>query len=171
MNLPVELQADEHVVHFTRRHWYFLLRGTLVPVLLAVVPAALLLWLAGSVERVERIGAIAAAVWLLALGVGVYFAWYRYWNDIWVITNQRLIDSYKRHWFHHDLASADLVNVEDVSLSRSGLFGTMLNFGDLRVQTAAEQLNFTLGGIPRPAATLAILDRTRDAARRDALRP
>ncbi len=43
----------------------------------------------------------------------------------------------------------------------------MLNYGELRCQTAGEQPNFILGGIPDPTGVLAILDRARDAARRD----
>ena len=108
-----------------------------------------------------------AVVWALSLAVRGYFRWYRYHHDVWLITNQRLIDSLRRHWFHHQVASADLVDIEDVSMSRSGVLQTMLDFGDLRVQTAGEQERFVLGNIHHPERVLTIIDRARDDARQE----
>lgn len=94
-----------------------------------------------------------------------YFTWYRYENDIWVVTNQRLLDSLKSHWFHHRMASADLVDVEDIAVVREGFLQTIFKFGDLKCQTAGEQPNFVLAGIPDPVSVLGTIDRARDAAR------
>ena len=91
--------------------------------------------------------------------------YYRYQNDIWVLTNQRLIDSYKAHWFSHRMVTADLVNIQNILAHREGLFQTWLNFGDLECETAGERQRFILAGIPRPSDALAEVDRARDAAR------
>jgi hypothetical protein len=110
--------------------------------------------------------ALALLLWALYWGVRAYFHWYRYQNDIWAVTNQRLVDSIKRHWFHHQMASADLVDVEDIRVVREGVLHTMFNFGDVRCQTAGEVPNFILDGIPDPTRVLAVVDAARDAARR-----
>jgi hypothetical protein len=95
-----------------------------------------------------------------------YFTWYRYHNDLWAVTNQRIVDSIRRHWFHHRMSSADLVDVEDINVVREGILPTMFNFGDVRCQTAGEVPNFILAGVPRPSEILATIDAARDAARR-----
>jgi len=82
-----------------------------------------------------------------------------------VVTNQRIIDSLRRHWFHHRIASADLVDVEDIAVHREGALATMFNFGDLRCQTAGTEPNFILAGIPDPTGLLATVDAARDASR------
>src|SRR5688500_9817166 len=111
--------------------------------------------------------AVALFVWALFWGVRAYFHWYRYQNDIWAVTNQRLVDSIKRHWFHHQMASADLVDVEDIRVVRDGFLQTVFKFGDVRCQTAGEVPNFVLDGIPDPSQVLAVVDSARDAARRE----
>ncbi|MSQ30141.1 MAG: PH domain-containing protein [Dehalococcoidia bacterium] len=76
------------------------------------------------------------------------------------------MDGQKKNWFSEEVSTADLVHLQDVALDRQGLLATMLKFGDLRVQTAGELEQFILRKIPHPQEVLAVLDRTRDAARR-----
>ena len=113
-----------------------------------------------------KVALAIAAVWVIYWGIRGYFTWYRYQNDVWVITNQRIIDSTKFNWIKQRMASADLVDVEDINVVREGLLPTMFNYGDLRVQTAGEVANFVLAGIPGPSKVLAVVDSSRDAARR-----
>jgi hypothetical protein len=163
---PVDLQPGEEVIHLSRRHWIILYPWLAVDALLGAVPFALAIWLATKVDGLGRLAILVVAIaWALAMAVRGYFRWYRYHHDVWLITNQRLIDSLRRHWFHHRVASADLVDIEDVSMIRNGVAQTLLDFGDLRVQTAGEQENFVLGNIHHPADVLTILDRARDEAR------
>jgi hypothetical protein len=110
--------------------------------------------------------ALALILWAVYWAVRGYFHWYRYNNDIWAVTNQRLVDSIKRHWFHHQMASADLVDVEDIRVVRQGFLHTVFNFGDVQCQTAGTVPNFVLDGIPDPAKVMAVVDASRDAARR-----
>jgi len=170
VKLPVQLQPSEEVVLIVRRHWCFLLLPLAVVLLLALVPVVLLLSIVGSTDwstTVDR-PLIGLGAVIVAIGaVRAYFVWYAWVHDVWIVTNQRLVDGQKRHWFSEEVSTADLQHVQDVALDRHGFFATMLKFGDLRVQTAAEVADFILRGIPKPQEVLAILDRTRDAARRE----
>jgi hypothetical protein len=171
LKLPFELQGDEQVLLFARRHWLFFYGQLVVIVLAGVVAtiAAVILVLATiGFDGIVGTGiAVALLVWALFWGVRAYFHWYRYQNDIWAVTNQRLVDSIKRHWFHHQMASADLVDVEDIRVVREGFLQTVFKFGDVRCQTAGEVPNFVLDGIPDPSRVLAVVDGARDAARRE----
>ncbi|MEO9255773.1 MAG: hypothetical protein ABI305_09545, partial [Tepidiformaceae bacterium] len=95
-----------------------------------------------------------------------YFGWYSYEHNIWVVTNQRIIDGNRPTWFKSSMASADLVDVQDIAVEQSGPLQTMLHYGNVRCQTAGERENFMLNGIPHPTNVLAVVDSTRDAARR-----
>lgn len=166
----VELQPGEEQVLLCRRHWIALYPQLLLDLLVAAVPIGLLLWATTRTEdtRPQQIAMAASAVWLIVMAFRAYFHWYRWRNDAWLITNQRIVDSVRRHWFHRAVSSADLVDIQDVSMSRSGVLQTTLDFGDLNVQTASELQRFVLAKIPDPAAVLTILDRTRDETRRAA---
>jgi len=170
MKLPFELQGDESVLLFCRRHWLYLWSKVVAAAVAGIVPiAALTVLVAKRAGLGGTVGLVVLVVDLLWGGywlVRGYFTWYHYSHDIWVVTNQRIIDSLKRHWFHHRMASADLVDIEDIAVVREGLLQTMFNFGDVRCQTAGEQPNFILAGIPGPSKVLGIVDAARDAARR-----
>ena len=168
--LPFDLQGDEQVVLFCRRHWLYFYSKLAGVVLALLLPAVAVLWLvqitAGLGGVVGKVVLVVVAVWVVFWAIRGYFTWFRYQNDVWVVTNQRIIDSTKYNWIKQRIASADLVDVEDISVVRDGLLATMFNYGDLRVQTAGEIGNFVLAGIPGPSKVLAVVDSSRDAARR-----
>jgi len=166
MNLPVDLQKNEKVILIAHRHIVFLMLQLAGTILVGLVPPVILLVIAGMNDGTLRAVLLGLAIiWGLFGIVTTYFAWYRYQNDIWIITDQRIIDSTKFNWFHHKISSADLVNVEDMTVTRSGVLPTMFNYGDLHCQTAGMQDNFILKGIPEPSKVLDIVDGGRDAAR------
>jgi hypothetical protein len=172
--LPFPLQEGERVLLFRRRHWVFAYPALVARLAAALVgPAVLLAAVSATAGLDGAAGAAAAAAsaaWFLYWAFHAYFGWYRYKHDIWVVTNQRIVDSLKRHWFHHRMASADLVDVEDIALDRTGLLPTLFRFGNVRCQTAGELPNFLLAGIADPSSALALVDAARDVARRDVVR-
>lgn len=153
-----------------RRHWAYLTwamaklgAAALAPIAVLLAAVALITGLDG---RAGQIAGLLSAIWFVIWAVRAYFTWYRYNNDLWVVTDQRIVDSTKHHWFHHRMASADLDDVEDIAIRREGVFATAFNFGDVHLQTAGEQANFILSGIPGPGDVLALIDRQRDIAKR-----
>jgi hypothetical protein len=91
--------------------------------------------------------------------------WYRYANDIWVVTNQRVVDSFKPHPFSHRLATADLVNIQDITVEKIGFIPTVCGFGDVVCETAGSQQQFRIIGIPHPAEIQLLIDKERDRER------
>ncbi len=173
MKLPVELQAGESLVRTFRRHWMYAYPHLIGIAFIAVIAPLLALYAvsktAGLDGIVGTISYVVAGVWFVYWAVRGYFTWYRYENDLWILTDQRVIDSIKHHWFHKQISTADLVNVQDITVKRNGLLATTFNFGDVQCETAGERLKFVLSGIPKPAEALAQIDRARDAARREAV--
>lgn len=169
--LPFELQNGEHVVLFSRRHWVFLWPRLILHAIYGLVAVVAAGWLVDVIWGLSGTPAkvfwVIAAIWAVYWAVRCYFDWYSYYHDIWVVTNQRIIDSIKPNFFNSRLSSADLVDVEDISVEHSGVFATAFRYGDLRCQTAGEQPNFILGGVPNPTNILAVVDATRDSARRE----
>lgn len=165
MGLPVELQANEKLLQRVRRHPVFFRSQLTMLILITIIPIAIFVLLLGPV------GIVLAIIWAIIMGGVIYIRRYQYVNDEWIITNQRIVDSYKRHWFHQNLASADLVNVQDMRVEKSGVMATLLDFGDLHCQTAGSRENFILKDIPKPAKVLDLIDEARDQARRSAVAP
>ena len=167
--LHFPLQENEQVLKICRRHWFYLWPRTLwylllalVPVIAAAIGIARFSDLSGMTAKVFW---IAALVYLVYWVLRIFFNWYRYNNDIWVITNQRIIDSTKTSPVTLKLSTADLVNVQDMTVERDGIFRTLFNYGDVICQTAAELQEFRLIGIPHPEDVQLMVDKERDRER------
>lgn len=169
-SLPSPLQDGEIVLQLCHRHWWYLWPRTILWVLYAVAPVFVLAVILDAIGILDDIGIffwLLAAVYLGYWGVRLVLNWYRYANDIWIVTNQRIIDSFKPHPFSHRLATADLVNVQDISVEKIGLLPTMLGFGDVVCQTASGGSDepFRIIGIPKPADVQLLIDKERDRER------
>ena len=167
--LPFPLQEQERVLALIRRHWWFLWPQTIILALIAVVPVIVVAWLLSAIGVLDDLGIffwIATAVWLLYWGVRLFFNWYRYRHDIWVVTDQRIVDSYKAHPFSLRVATADLVNVQDMAVVKSGILPSLLNFGNVVCETAgAGTTDFLISGVPHPESIQLLIDRERDRER------
>ena len=70
--------------------------------LTALIPPLILLWFLHLLNLDDNLGTIfwiLTALWVLGWGIKAALNWYVYQNDIWVVTNQRLIDSFKANPF------------------------------------------------------------------------
>lgn len=169
IRLPFPLQDGETIIELRRRHWWFLWPMTALLVVLCVVPLAVAWWVLDEIGVRDDLGIfwwLLVLVWLVYWGVRLVFNWYRYHHDIWVITNNRLIDSIKRHPFHLAVSTADLVNVQDIRVDKSGLTPTILNYGSVICETAGSgSSDFVIAGIPHPESMQLLIDRERDRER------
>ena len=167
--LPFPLQDGEIVLNLCRRHWLYLWPRTTFMALLALAPVIVVAVLLSKADALDgtigKVFWIAAAVYLLYWIVRILLSWYRYHNDIWVVTNQRIIDSTKTTPFNLKISTADLVNIQDMSVERDGIVRTVFDYGDIVCQTAAEVQEFRLAGIPHPREVQALVDRERDRER------
>jgi len=170
MKLPFPLQEGEQLLALARRHWLYVYPKLVAGIIVALVPVGVLWWAMARLDWSDNglprlVALVATAVWLVYWAIRLYFFKYRYDNDIWVISNQRVIDSVKNNWFHLQMSTADLVDIEDMTVSRSGVLGTVFDFGDIDCQTAGAVRKFSLRGIPRPREVQALVDRLRDESR------
>src|SRR6476661_4917191 len=109
--LHFPLQEGEQVLTICRRHWLYLWPRTAVMALFALVPVIVagvaLSWADVYGGRTAQVYWIASAVWVGYWAIRMFLNWYRYNNDIWVITNQRIVDSYKSNPLSLKMSTAD----------------------------------------------------------------
>jgi hypothetical protein len=164
MNLPIQLQSDEEVIKLIRRHPASLW-GRLA-LIAAVVIIAFIIWLnrgQGTLSSLINIAFFLVVFGGLLIG---FMVWYRYHNDIWVITNRRLIDVTRSTPFSQQVTTASLSNVQDINIRVKGIFNTMLNFGDVICQTASSgSKTFSLIGVANPERVLDAIDEARSKAK------
>ena len=116
------LQKDEQVLLVNYTTWIKLV----LPVLIVIIG-----FVAAYFIGFAQWGWIAAVAGLI-FGVLKYFEWK---CDIWVVTNLRVID--ESGLFSHHAKESPLDKINNVSYDQS-LWGRILNYGHVEIQTAAE---------------------------------
>lgn len=154
-----ELEPGEHVVLEARKHWLLFL-GELLPfAILMVIPFALpkllvlappLASYASYIDYHSMMQRVVLGVWLLTVWTMAWGTYTRYFLNVWELTNHRIVTIKQRRFFSHEVSSLFLTRIQDVTTSVVGIFPSLFNIGDIKVQTAGEDVEFVIHGIPRP---------------------
>jgi len=73
-----------------------------------------------------------------------------YYLDCWVLTNERIISTESEGLFNRIESSIPYDKIQDITIEIKGVFPAIFNFGDIRIETAAELGKFTFRQIPNP---------------------
>lgn len=168
MALPVQLQDDEKVIRIIKRHPLSLIGRIVGVVIILILAGFLWQWLRGIGGGMQvAVDILMGVVALIAL-VYVAVYWYRYENDLWIVTSQRLIDSTKTTPFNQDIKTATLTNIQDINIRKRGIFQTIFEYGDVICQTAsASGHTFEFLGVAKPAEVLDLIEDQRSLAQRN----
>jgi hypothetical protein len=93
--------------------------------------------------------AVLSAYTLTVLAIQLY-GFVSYYLDVYIVTDRRIVDIDQNGFFKREIAELHLHQVQDVSANVTGIFGTLLHFGDVSIQTAGERENFIFRSIPHP---------------------
>src|SRR3989344_1454767 len=154
-----ELEPGEHVVLHVRKHWFLFLTELLPYAIIAVIPFAIpnLLSLAPPMASYadifnyhEPLARAGLGVWLLMSWTAAWGAFTRYFLNEWVLTSQRIVNIKQRRFFSREVSSLFLSRIQDVTTDVSGVISSLLGIGNIKAQTAAEDIEFVMHGIPRP---------------------
>lgn len=169
MKLPFELLPNEQVVLVTRRHWLFFVPRLVGYTLVGLLPPIALLWALSATSHLKglalTVALVAGGAWLLIWLGRIGLLKYHYDNDLWAVTDQRVVDVVKPTPLRFHMSAADLVELEDVTTSRNGIFQTLFDYGSLECQTAGERGHFSFRGVPNPRAIAAVVERESLAAK------
>lgn len=100
--------------------------------------------------------------WLYALLV-----WVDVWFDTWIITNERIVNIEQKGLFARETSELSFSKVQDVTSEVDGIVRSVLNYGDVFVQTAAEQERFRFRNVPDPVNIKSLIMKLSQNAHRD----
>ncbi|HEX9902538.1 MAG TPA: PH domain-containing protein [Acidobacteriota bacterium] len=132
--MRTQLRPNEQKLLETRTHWMTVTK----PFLLLLLAAALFILCQFFIHIQGDLGGIVR--WASALflaGAALYFLYREIYRrrDIWVVTNLRIID--EKGIFTLFSKESPLEKINNLSY-RQSLLGRMLNYGQVEIQTAAE---------------------------------
>ncbi len=152
----IQLENDERILLQVRKHWFVLCMQVSSIVLLSLVPLFAYFVIGGVLGG--RMAVLPTGLpialysgWLIIMWMFLFSIWTNYYLDMWIVTNKRLIAIDQMGFFRRSVASFRLERMQDIKVSVDGILATFLDYGSLEIQTAGEENNFKVHGIPSPA--------------------
>jgi len=148
-------REGEIIILFLRRHWFiFFMRLLFIIVSVAglVIIYYLFLLLNANFQESEYYNLLLFGESLVTLFIWNFFfiLWLDYYLDAWIVTNERIINIEQRGFFVRNISELKLTKIQDVTSEIIGVIPTLLNYGNICVQTAGEKERFVFYQIPHP---------------------
>ncbi len=147
-----------------RKHWWALLTALVQPALILVTIA--ILWTASAI-LLRHSPWIDAAFGVCLAGALIVVGWYALdWrNDLYVVTDVRVVDIEKVPLIAEERREARLDRIQDVRYDQPNLISRILDFGHVWLETAGEIGRFTFDYVPHPQEVQSEVFRRLDAYR------
>ncbi|OGZ98823.1 MAG: hypothetical protein A3C07_00620 [Candidatus Sungbacteria bacterium RIFCSPHIGHO2_02_FULL_47_11] len=151
----LQLRDNEKILLVIRKHWFIIASEFVVFVVLLAVPIVFLITTPFLVTRLNLNPTIvnpfvnfSLSLYILVPLAYFFLMWMDYYLDMWVITNERLIDIEQRGLFNREVSEIPLNRIQDVTIQETGIIETLLHFGTIKIQTAGER-EFEICFVPR----------------------
>lgn len=151
-----DAEGEEKLILFLRRHWINLF-SQLFPFvsLVAVLLISYLLFAIFIGQEVFRpielqFFRLGVALFGLFLWSFVFVIFIDYYLDVWIVTNERIVNIEQKGLFRREISELRLENVQDLTTEIKGIVPTFFDFGDLYVQTAGKRERFQFKSISHP---------------------
>lgn len=96
-----------------------------------------------------------------------YFAYnfLLWWNDVYILTNIRVIDIDQRSLFNKTVTEAELKNIQDITYEINGFWRTILNYGKVEILTASNGKSISFEDVLKPHEVQQLIIKTKDSAK------
>lgn len=84
-------------------------------------------------------------IWLFG-----FLVWIDYYFDVWIITDERIVNIEQKGLFVRHISELNFSRIQDVTAEVEGILPTVLNYGDVLVQTAGEENRFIFRQVADP---------------------
>lgn len=147
----ISLHPQEQILNIYRKHW---LVFVLEAVILVFIWLTLTSWLIGLFPKIptnfRTLALLGFFLFTHILFTSFFITLTNFWLDAWILTSERLIDIEQHGFFARDISEFKLSKVQNINAEVRGFLATVLNFGDVRVETAGVSQTIVLKGAHNP---------------------
>jgi hypothetical protein len=133
----INLRSDEEVIIVLHHHPIGYLKQIIITIFIILLSFFLMYPLFNYFEQIGV--ALFAALLLTGLiyGSREFFIWY---NNVFIITNQRIIDNDQRGFFERIVSEVPYEKIADISYSVKGFWQTILKLGTIKIKAEGVDL-------------------------------
>ncbi|MFA5936028.1 MAG: PH domain-containing protein [Patescibacteria group bacterium] len=147
---------DEKTVALLRRHWTSLVSLGISFIFILILPVGTFFAVGYAVPEFFD-DPVRTTLFVLGLSTFFLYAWlflYQhyidYHLDLWIVTDNRILNIEQHGLFARTVAELRLHRIQDVTAEVHGFLHTMLDYGNVYIQTAGETQRFQFEDIPHP---------------------
>lgn len=112
---------------------------------------------------------VLTLLWYALVLVFVFENFLMWFFSVNIVTDERIIDvDFYGLLFKH-VSVCQIIKIEDVNYFQKGALGTIFNFGDVLIQTAAEVTEFVFNKVPNPEKVVKIISELTQEEEQEAL--
>ncbi len=153
----IKQKPYEKIVLTARRHPITFVPYVIFFLLLLVVPFGLY-WLIRNSSLIYYVqnpagyalAVLLASVYYLSCILFFYTNFVTFHLDMWIVTNDRLVDMEQKSLFNRVISELDLYQIQDATSEVKGFFPSIFNYGDLSLQTAGAVDRFIFRSVGNP---------------------
>lgn len=159
-NLSFETQEkEEKVLLLLRRHVVTNVPWILISVLMFFVPLLLPIFPSSFLTIIpERFKLVSLVVWYLLLFGYVFEQFLDWYFNVYVITDERVIDFDFYSLIYKRVSEAKIDKIEDITFEMTGVVSNIFNYGTIFIQTAGESREFEFADTPQPQRVVKFLN-------------
>ncbi len=170
-NFKFESQEKGETIYFIlRKHPVVNVWWIVLSIFFSIAPIITYIYKDTSIVPVELLIVIPKHYWMILIilwyMIVIFFtfeAFLLWYFNIYIITDARVIDIDFHGLWKKRISEASLGNVEDASYSTNSMLHIVFDYGDISMQTAAEQPEFEFKSIPKPGLVHDILTNLAEA--------
>jgi uncharacterized membrane protein YdbT with pleckstrin-like domain len=149
--------TEEHILLLLRRHPITQLPWIIIASLFAFLP--LLLTTLPIIAALPGNYLFAAIVgWYLLLTGFILESFLTWFFNVYIITDERIIDVDFLSLIYKNVSSAKIDNIEDVTARSGGALQSIFHYGTVYVQTAGQKREFEFEDVPQPEKVTRLLN-------------
>jgi len=147
---------NERIVFVIRKHKIILLFYGFYVLVMALIPIMFYIFVVPEVFPAffeypyDRLLTLLLLIYYGFVWIAIFTIWVDYYFDMWIVTDQRILDIEQRGFFSRAVSELDLRRIQDITSEVNGIVATMFRFGNIHIQTAGERVKFDLMFIPHP---------------------
>lgn len=152
----IHKKPEEKVIFYLRRHAIIFIGGMLMILMMMAIPVggyfAVMRYYPQLWQR-ELLGPLtmlAASAYYLWVWLFFFSTFVDFYLDAWIVTNDRILNIEQKGLFNRTVSELDLLNIQDITSEVHGVLPFFFGYGNVQIQTAAEQGRFVFEQIPNP---------------------
>lgn len=142
-------RAGEEIISVVRRHWIFLFGA--IKIILILIFAIIIFYILYNMDNINsEIFLWATFIFIIFIITVIAYYLFLWKNDLYILTNYRLIDIDQHELFRKSVHETELENIQEVTFKIRGILHTIFKIGDVVVKTAGPQNDIILEDVANP---------------------